>query len=126
MYSGIVPDSILEWLVARHLQVPVDSSDRKPPPAESAMSEEIKGARNHNFESSPLSKTRPDVTVGSAVQWQLQEHRGFVRSFVSSFKYASIEGKQDTWRKLGLRDDKVLIFVGKTDPLVYVPKETKS
>ena len=82
------------------------------------MKEEIKGTRDHDFESSPLSKTRPDVTVGSAVQWQLQEHTGFVHSFVSSFKNASIEMKKDSWRRLGARDDKVIIFAGKSDPIM--------
>ena len=82
------------------------------------MNEKIKGTHGHDFESSPLSKTRPDVTVGSAVQWQLQEHTGFLHSFVSSFKYASIVMKEDSWRKLGARDDKVIIFAGKSDPIM--------
>ena len=117
MYSGLIPESFLKWGVRRRLRAPMISNDPKPQSAEGAVSEEIKGARNYDFESSPLSKTRPRVTVASAVQWQLQNHDGFVSSFVSSIKYASIEGKQETWRKLGLRNDKVIIFAGKADPL---------
>jgi hypothetical protein len=120
MYSGIIPDSVLKWIVQRRLNAPI-RKNKEPPKAESAagaVNEEIKGARNHDFEKSPLSKTRPGVTVESAVQWQVKHHEGFVNSFVSSIKYASIEGKQATWEKLGLRSDKVLIFVGRTDSLM--------
>lgn len=120
MYSGIVPDNILRWIIDRRLRIPVNSNDRKLQSADSALGEEFQGARDYDFENSPLSKTRPDVTVASVVQWQVENHQGFVDSFVSSIKYASIEGKQETWRKLGLRSDKVLILVGKSDPLVYV------
>lgn len=120
MYSGLIPDSVLKWGVRRRLRAPL-TSNKQAPKAESAAgaaSAEIKGAKDHDFESSPLSKTRPDVTVASAVQWQLKNHEGFVDSFVSSIKFASIEGSGATWKKLGLRKDKVLIFAGKTDGLM--------
>jgi hypothetical protein len=117
MYSGLIQDSILNWAVRKRLRAPVDNGN-KSEPAEAAVSEEVKGARNHIFESAPLSKTRPEVTVASAVQWQLDYHEGFVGSFVSSIKYASIEGKQESWRKLRHLKDKVIIFAGKTDALM--------
>ncbi|KAG0651040.1 hypothetical protein D0Z07_2506 [Hyphodiscus hymeniophilus] len=61
------------------------------------------------------------LSVASAVQWQVDFHEGFIRSFVSSIKYASVERKPETltsWGKLGLRKDKVLIIAGSTDVLI--------
>jgi pimeloyl-ACP methyl ester carboxylesterase len=84
----------------------------------SAVSEEIKGARDSVFESAVLSKNRPGITVANAVQWQFQNHDGFIQSFVSSVKYSSISGKNETWKKLGLRNDKVLIIAGSSDHLM--------
>jgi pimeloyl-ACP methyl ester carboxylesterase len=123
MYSGLVPDSFVEWSVKRRLKAGVIHSNiQKNGNAENAVSAEIKGTRNAGFESTPLSKNRPGVTVTSAVQWQVNYHEGFVRSFVSSIKNSSIQGNQATWKKLGLRNDKVLIIAGSTDPLI-VPHE---
>lgn len=118
MYSGILPESLLQWIIRRRLSGSIGGNDKKLQPAEAAITEEIKGARDHDFESHPLSKSHPDITVGSAIQWQVQNHEGFLTSFISSIKYASIEGKHEVWRKLGLRSDKALIFAGTKDPLV--------
>lgn len=90
----------------------------KPQLAESAIVEEIKGARDHDFESYPLSKAHPHITVGSAVQWQVENHEGFVGSFISSMRFASITGRHEVWRRLGLMNQRILIFAGNTDPIV--------
>jgi hypothetical protein len=122
MYTIPLPSSFVEWIVRRRLRAgPVHASVQKSQTVEAAVNEEIRGARNQNFESVQLSKTRPGVTVASAVQWQLESHEGFVRSFVSSVKHASIQRTPETlssWGKLGLRKDKVVIFAGSTDPLI--------
>lgn len=121
LYSGCVPERLLQWIVRQRLHGPVHSTLHKKS-EESTISEDVKGARDERFESAQLSKTRPGLTVGGAVQWQLENHKGFVNSFVSSIKYSSITGKQETWKKLGLRHDKVLIMAGSTDPVI-VPAE---
>lgn len=122
MYSGLIPDGLLEWIVRRRLEAGlVHKGVQKPTSAETAVNAEIKGAENHSFESASLSKTNPHVTVGAAVQWQVQNHEGFVRSFVSSFKNATLEATEKSWAtfgKLGLRKDKVLVFAGKSDPVM--------
>ena len=59
-----------------------------------------------------------------AVQWHLQSHPGFVRSFLSSIRYAPISGQVEEWKKLGLRKDKTMIFAGTTDPII-IPDELK-
>lgn len=121
MYTW-TPDSILQWIIRRRLQnVSVQEEKPQTQSVENAVSEEINGARNMKFEMAPLSKTRPGVTVASAVGWQIQHHQGFVRSFISSIQHSPIEGRDNTWttwRKLSLRKQKVLIFVGSTDGIM--------
>lgn len=128
MYTIPLPTLFVEWIVRRRLRAgPVHGSIQKSQTAEAAVNEEIRGARNQSFESAQLSKTRPGVTVASAVQWQLECHEGFVRSFVSSVKHASVQRTPETlssWGKLGLRNDKVVIFAGLTDPLIVASECT--
>jgi pimeloyl-ACP methyl ester carboxylesterase len=126
MYStGIIPDSWLRWIVRRRLQSrPVHSTVHKRPNVEDTVKEEIKG-KSSSFENAPLSKSRPGVTVASAVQWQVENHVGFVNSFMSSIRFASITGKQETWKKLGLRKDKIMIIAGTTDAVI-VQKELEA
>jgi hypothetical protein len=121
----MIPESWLMWAVRRRLKgASQQSSVPKEGNTEKAVSAEIKGNRDPSFESAPLSKNRPRVTVADAVQWQIDNHEGFVRSFMSSIKNASIEGRQETWRKLGKREDKVLIIAGKMDSVI-VPRELR-
>lgn len=126
MYSGLFPESVLRWVVRRRLRAPVQSAPVEASDtvsAEDVVNEEIKGTRDPVFEAAPLSKTRPDVTVASAVQWQLENHEGFVHSFISSIKYSPISERNDVWRKLGDRSDKVVIIAGSSDPLMCVPRD---
>ena len=124
MYMPLLPTGFVEWIVRRRLKSgPAHASVQKSTPktAEAAINEEIRGASNTTFETAQLSKTRPEVTVASAVQWQLEYHQGFVGSFVSSIKHSSVERTPETlasWGKLGLREDKVIIIAGSTDPLI--------
>ncbi|KAG9237606.1 alpha/beta-hydrolase [Amylocarpus encephaloides] len=88
--------------------------------SENAAANEMRGISNPHFNSTPLSKGKAGLTVASAVRWQLEFNRGFVRSFVSSIRWASISGHAKTWGKLrDLRDGvKVVILVGRTDPVI--------
>ncbi|KAH8602840.1 Alpha/Beta hydrolase protein [Bisporella sp. PMI_857] len=128
LYLGLIPDRILHWIVQRRLQGGnVHAREKKTATAVAVVNEEIKGARDPSFETAPLSKARPDVTVASAVSWQIQNHEGFVRSFVSSIKHGPVEGKEEsrrTWKELGKRKDRVLIMAGSTDTII-IPEELK-
>ena len=130
MYNLSLPTGFVEWIVRRRLKSgPPHASvqNSMPKTAEAAVNEEIRGASNTTFETAQLSETRPGVTVASAVQWQLKCHEGFVSSFVSSVKHASVERTPESlasWGKLGLRKDKIVIIAGSTDPLI-MPVERK-
>ncbi|RDW74077.1 hypothetical protein BP5796_07519 [Coleophoma crateriformis] len=123
MYSGWVPEGLLLRIVKGRLKgsAQVQSSVQQSE-AEEMVIEQAEGARDTTFADTSLSKTRPGVTVGAAVQWQVENHQAFVRAFVSSIQHSSISGRADTWKKLGFRQDKVLIIAGSTDPVI-VPAE---
>jgi pimeloyl-ACP methyl ester carboxylesterase len=119
LYSGFLPNSLVERLVKRRLGGgPSNASSVKQDDAEKAVQEEMKGNSSQGFDSAPLSKTRPGVTVGGVTQWQLANHQGYVRSFVSSIRFASIEGAHERWKKLGELREKVIIMAGETDPVM--------
>jgi pimeloyl-ACP methyl ester carboxylesterase len=130
LYSGLVPFSLLEWIVkGRFKEGPPQGkiSDRVED-AETSIGEEVLTLASDEFDAVELSKNRPGVTVAATVQWQVRNHQGFVKSFISSIKHSSIKQTPTTlenWRRLGLRSDKVLIFVGSTDPVI-IPAECKS
>jgi hypothetical protein len=66
----------------------------------------------------PLSYIRPNLTVDAAVVWQLNNHTGFVHSFMSSVRFAPITGQQRHWSKLSQRQNKLLIVAGTRDPII--------
>lgn len=85
----------------------------------------------------PLFPTRPLVTVAGAVQWQIDHHRGFIPSFVSSIRHAPVMNEHPRWRLIGqrlsaqkansadtqaqligLERGRVLVILGNTDPVV--------
>lgn len=122
LYHGNFPGSILEWLTMRRMgkgnksAVREVTGDQDHPTA----SDELKGNRDPRFENATiaLDSSRPDVTIADVVQWQIDNHEGFTKSFISSLKHSSIEEKHETWRKLKTRKDKVLIIAGTTDPVI--------
>jgi hypothetical protein len=77
---------------------------------------EIKGASEVHFNSTRLGNR--GATVASAVKWQLEFHVGFVRSFISSLRYGSISGKEQTWGMLKELSVPVVVLVGDKDPIM--------
>jgi hypothetical protein len=64
------------------------------------------------------------------VQWQLQHHPGFVPAFISAIRYAPITNQHASWKRIaervkkggseGMGPGRVLLVLGKTDPIVTV------
>lgn len=89
-----------------------------------------------------LFPLRPWVTVAKASQWQIDHHKGFIPSFISSIRHAPITRQHGCWsiigarlsrqkansadklaQELGLVPSKVLVILGKQDPVV-IAEET--
>ncbi|KAH6671411.1 Alpha/Beta hydrolase protein [Halenospora varia] len=128
LYTGILSESVIERIVRKRLtsgpsnQSTVQKLSKKGAKsnAENAVVAEAKADGNKHYSSrdTPLSKERPNITVASAVQWQIAHNEGFVRSFISSIKYASITKSEGTWAKLRNLRSKVVIIAGSTDEVI--------
>ena len=128
LYNDILPTPILEYLVNKRLtggdssshavQRLTNSRVSSTATAENAVASEMKGPARHDFNSTPLNRQKPHLTVASVVTWQLGLHQGFIRSFVSSIRYASISGNRETWKMLAALEVPVLIIAGDTDPIM--------
>jgi pimeloyl-ACP methyl ester carboxylesterase len=127
MYLLELPPGFVGWAIRRRLRAGANDSVKKDAlkAPEAAIKEEIQGTPNESAEAVQLSKTRPLLTVAAAVKWQLDHHRGFVHSFVSSIQNSSIERTPErliAWGRLGRRKDKVIIIAGAADPII-IPSE---
>lgn len=138
VYSPLIPTWFVNWIVGRRLQGASSSSSSSTSTSKTDLNEkeerggeqsekvetaqivhaEIKGNRDPAFESAILSYKRPHITVANAVQWQVENHTGFVNSFVSSIRYAPIERQFETWKRLKERKRKVLVITGKNDVVI--------
>ncbi|KAL2798881.1 Alpha/Beta hydrolase protein [Aspergillus keveii] len=141
LYSGGLPTRVLKFLSGRRLRAGPLSTPKVPQSskklhASDVAVEELPSAAG--AEAQKLSRSHPHVTVPNAVQWQVNEHTGFVHAFVSSMRYGPIlaQRQRATWERLGvylseqekisseqqesrgLSSDKVVIMCGKTDPII--------
>jgi len=122
MYSGFIPDAFIEWIVrgrlgGRPAERPVMKMGSEENPS---LGDEAKGNRDPNFDNAVVIQSRPQFTVADVVGWQLEEHEGFVRSFVSSMMWGPIEGPRPWWKVLGGKEEKLLVIVGEKDAIVLV------
>lgn len=66
----------------------------------------------------PASLRYPDITLASAMQWHIRVHAGLITSFMSSVQHAPTMDQQESWKRLRLRDDKILIICASDDPII--------
>ncbi|RDW82433.1 hypothetical protein BP6252_03545 [Coleophoma cylindrospora] len=117
--ADYVPEWIMEKFVKKTLQKPMYSNENKDDDKEAGVEKVARAELEEEPTTEyPISKKYPHLTVMGAVQWHLQQHPGFVRSFMSSVRYAPITGQDAIWKKLALREDKTLIVAGTTDPII--------
>jgi pimeloyl-ACP methyl ester carboxylesterase len=135
----LVPEWVLERLVARRI-MPARSGGAEEGNGEGQGEVDTEGRGEDSdanggkgWDSTLLSRRRPGGhTVADVMEWQIREHRGFVRAFMSSIRYAPIYDRREDWAALGellavrrrdpemagLRAGKVLLVLGKTDTVI--------
>lgn len=142
LYSteGILPEPFIQWLVKRRMtQGPPTLDEKNDSDATDAVKAETGNAHTDLLKKAyaPLFPHRPTVTIGGAVQWQIEKHAGFLPAFVSAIRHAPITAQHSYWRKIGERltaqklnsDDaqvvnnglwrsQVLMILGSTDPII--------
>lgn len=125
LFKGLIPESTLEWIIHRrmggagavkNLMEKTKTGDQDHP----TTRDELKGNRDPQFESAMISldESRSPVTIADVIQWQIGNHQGFVKGFISSIRHSSIENSHEGWTRLSIRNDKVLVIAGTTDPVI--------
>jgi pimeloyl-ACP methyl ester carboxylesterase len=129
--EDILPERLVRYLVTRRLDSPIlpdyrNLHDIKPEDALYAEIGELKGR--------PQDISR---VIDAAVQWQLENHAGFLDAFISSIRHAPITNQHQSWAKIGARLNmqkthphdsalqaegmigaKVILVLGKTDTII--------
>lgn len=145
IYGGMMPDSVVTWLVRKRLSggQPEKTEGEKPTttPGQTAAAETPEHPAHMPNSTAALFADRPGISVAKAVGWQVDAHPGFVPAFVSSIQHSPISGQHARWQLIGsrcaaqragsgatgqsdgrLREGKVLILQGATDNVI-VTKE---
>jgi pimeloyl-ACP methyl ester carboxylesterase len=145
LYSteGILPEPLIQFLVRQRLDSGSSSSTaaREEAGPEDAVAAEIGNVEPGSTDQLPSYSGIQLGTVASAVQWQLDNHKGFIPAFISSIRHAPITNQHASWAKIGERlstqkensadqhamsnglwRSKVLMILGRTDPII-VSKE---
>lgn len=109
IYSGLLPQPLLHYLVHRRLGGNQPERTRKQPSqSTAAVTSELPATAHPHPALAPDSDTpilphRPSISVADAVAWQLRNHAAFLPSFISSIQHAPISGQQERWSVIGAR-----------------------
>ena len=136
--TGLLPETALERIIKSRLKGG-DTPTRATPPKEGVTSAApVMGEvpEKKPTKAPELSRARPGITVAKVIGWQLDNHPGFVKSFISSIRYGPVSEEHCHWRRLGerlaeqnasteeeyaeqgLQNGKVLIIGGSKDSLI--------
>jgi pimeloyl-ACP methyl ester carboxylesterase len=120
LFGGWIRESRFERIIKSRLgagpmKKPVEKRGDASHPT---IGDELKGNRDPKYEKTVLVEGKPEIMIMSVVKWQLDHHEGFVKAFISSIRFSSTSGKEEIWRMLGMRSDKVLVMVGTEDPII--------
>ncbi|KAI4647137.1 uncharacterized protein J4E78_009113 [Alternaria triticimaculans] len=74
----------------------------------------------------------PHSTVSSVVDWQIQNHKGFVPAFISTIRHAPIQNQQERWAVIRENIEnragplkEVWLILGETDPVIIADEVTE-
>ncbi|KAK8090056.1 hypothetical protein PG997_005017 [Apiospora hydei] len=99
--SGLLPEALVKWIVRRRIRPDTSSSQTDVMAAESKSSSPSSTGGDANggqgFDSAPISRRRPGVSVADVVAHQLDAHAGFVHAFASTMRHAPIYAPQGDW-----------------------------
>ncbi|KAF4553128.1 Hypothetical protein D9617_8g051410 [Elsinoe fawcettii] len=136
LYSGLIPQPLVNWLVRRRLDggsTPAGSNSKAGNPEATPgaavvaeLPDEVSKTDHPALmpdSQALLFSDRPGISVADAVRWQLHQHEGFLPAFVSSIQHAPISEQHQSWRKIAehkhiLRAGKVLMVLGADDGVI--------
>ena len=136
--TGLLPETALERIIKTRLKAGDTPTKATPPKEGSTPTVPVIGEapKEKPTKAPELSRARPGITVPEVVGWQLENHHGFVKSFISSIRYGPVSEEHCHWQRLGdrlaaqnastdeeyteqgLKNGKVLIIGGSKDSLI--------
>lgn len=141
LYStgGVIPERLIEKLVAQRLWTGPETARTIEPEPDTVSKNEYEesrgGLRSHAvYQSSHhgLIPSNSNSTVGKVVDWQIQHHQGFVPAFISSIRYAPIHNQHHRWKMLRQHIEQastplkeVHLVLGQNDPIIIANEVTE-
>ena len=136
--TGLLPETTLERIIKLRLKAGDTPTKATPPRERSTPAAPVTGEapKEKPTKAPELSRARPGIIVPKVVEWQLDNHYGFVKSFISSIRYGPVSDEHCHWQRLGdrlaaqnasteeeyaeqgLKNGKVLIIGGSKDSLI--------
>jgi len=109
LYSeNIFPEWLLVYFAKKRLRPAPKVTLPEPPRGESTntgsktiMQCNSDASGGDSFDHAILSKRRPDITVATICEWQLDHHPGFVSAYMSTMRHAPIYDQRDLWSAVG-------------------------
>lgn len=139
--SGLVPERLLEVLTKRRLRTPIGNAVARrrrsssvavtENPASSVL-DPLVDAGKEDFvdvavqeavdpvDDDAVTSANPvEAKIAAYVRWMLDEHAGFVPSFMSTIRHGPLLGQQKYWRELAKRKPgTTAVILGKDDELI--------
>lgn len=139
LYSeGVIPEPILTRMVKSRLTRPMYPAKEQPKaPEDGGVETAVQAEANTDGKKKAiLSRAYPNLTVEDAVAHQVINHEGFVSAFMSSIRYGPIQHQHSDWNRIGKwfndksnisenMNDRVLIILGKDDPIIKLDEIKK-
>lgn len=94
-YSSLVPASYLRTLVGKIMGVDMKKTPHSETKAKAAVLEEA----DLHTPRTPKNSDTQTIDVPAAVQWQFDNHQGFVYSFIDSIAHGPLMHQQADWNK---------------------------
>ncbi|KAK8048596.1 hypothetical protein PG994_010326 [Apiospora phragmitis] len=110
--SGLLPEALVKWIVRRRIRPSTTTSSRTDVMAAESQSSSSSSSSHYDgatggdanggqgFDSAPISRRRPGVSVADVVAHQMDAHAGFVHAFASTMRHAPIYAPQGDWAVL--------------------------
>ncbi|KAK8140481.1 hypothetical protein PG984_000547 [Apiospora sp. TS-2023a] len=108
--SGLLPETLVKWILRRRIRPSTTSSSSSRTDVMAAESKTSSSSSSHygnatggdanggqGFDSAPISRRRPGVSVADVVAHQIDAHAGFVHAFASTMRHAPIYAPQGDW-----------------------------
>ncbi|KAI4929298.1 uncharacterized protein J4E92_004962 [Alternaria infectoria] len=132
--SSWMPEWMVRKFVASKLWTGRKVVESDPEAVENAETTTVasEGDKTYLSSNQMLLPGNPHSTVSSVVDWQIQNHKGFVPAFISTIRHAPIQNQQERWAVIRENIEnragplkEVWLILGETDPVINADEVTE-